>query len=88
MNDVVGIELKRDFTNSQKRKLRGQLEDYADNYDFVIACACGIQDTDGWYEVKEKILDSRQIGDQTNFRFEIKKSSGFGGEQSNSGSLR
>jgi hypothetical protein len=85
VNDVVGIELKRDFTNSQKRKLRGQLEDYADNYNFVVACACGIQDTDGWYEVKQKILDSRQFGDRTEFRFEIKESCNFG-KQGSSGS--
>lgn len=39
VDDTVGIELKRNFSNSQKRKLRGQLEDYAESYDFVIACA-------------------------------------------------
>lgn len=32
INDTVGIEMKRHFSNSQKKKLRGQLVDYADNY--------------------------------------------------------
>jgi hypothetical protein len=54
VNDHVGIELKRDFTNSQKKKLQGQIEDYRDEYDHVIACACGIEDMDGWRRLKNK----------------------------------
>lgn len=79
VNDTVGIELKRNFTNSQKRKLRGQLEDYGDNYDFVIACACGIEDTDGWRQVEQKIRGGQQgMMDMTEYRFEIKRRENFG----------
>lgn len=73
VDNTVGIELKRNFSNSQKKKLRGQLEDYADNYDYVIACACGIDDMDGWREL-ENIFTNRQQGlmDVTQFAFVIK----------------
>jgi hypothetical protein len=79
VNDNVGIELKRNFSNSQKRKLRGQLEDYADNYDWVIACTCGVEDTDGWREVKNKFSpQNRGPMDMTEFRFTIKERDTFG----------
>jgi len=86
VNDEVGIELKRNFSNSQKRKLRGQLEDYGDNYDFVIACACGVEDRDGWYEVKNKIENSREVGDMTGYEFIIKERDSFGEEQAKNNS--
>lgn len=86
VDDTVGIELKRNFTNSQKRKLRGQLEDYGDNYDWVIACACGVEDTDGWREVEGK-FDPNQRGmmDMTEFRFVIKQRENFGTGNSGGG---
>lgn len=84
VDDVVGIELKRNFDNSQKRKLRGQLEDYADNYDFVIACTCGIEDTDGWREVENKFSQGRGgFIDMTEFRFIIKRREDFGKDNTN-----
>lgn len=80
VNDTVGIELKRNFSNDQKRKLRGQLEDYADSYDFVIACACGVEDADGWREVENKLTRQRGMIDMTEFRFIIKRRENFGQE--------
>jgi hypothetical protein len=86
VDDTAGIELKRNFSNSQKRKLRGQLEDYADNYDFVIACTCGVEDTDGWREVQQKFSQGRGGPmDMTEFRFEIKRRENFGTDNSNQG---
>lgn len=83
VDDTVGIELKRNFSNSQKRKLRGQLEDYGDNYDFVIACACGVEDPDGWHEVENKFgRNQRGFGETTEFRFLIKRRDSFGEDQS------
>jgi hypothetical protein len=32
VDDTVGIEMKRDLSNSQTKKLRGQIESYLDNY--------------------------------------------------------
>jgi len=80
INDQIGIELKRDFTNSQKKKLRGQLEDYADHYDYVIACACGISDMDGWRDLEKKVGNNGPgIGlQQTQFEFIIKREENFG----------
>ncbi|MFC7133750.1 MULTISPECIES: hypothetical protein [Salinibaculum] len=81
VDDIVGIEMKRHFSNSQKRKLRGQLEDYADNYPYVIALACGIDDMDGWREVENKLTQNRGPGigmDQTQFTFIIKRRENFG----------
>ncbi|GAB3683859.1 hypothetical protein GCM10028857_12080 [Salinarchaeum chitinilyticum] len=74
VDDTVGIELKRNFTNSQKKKLRGQLEDYADNYSYVIACACGIEDRDGWRELENRYSGGGGLGmNQTQFAFVIKE---------------
>jgi len=81
VNDTVGIEMKRHFSNDQKRKLRGQLEDYADNYPYVIALTCGIDDMDGWREVENKFAQGRGMGmNQTQFMFSIKRRENFGKE--------
>lgn len=87
VDDEVGIELKRNFSNDQQKKLRGQLDDYGDNYDFVIACACGIEDIDGWREL-ESTFQNRQQGimDKTQFAFVIKRRENMGSSgNSNSG---
>jgi hypothetical protein len=63
---------------TRSEKLRGQLEDYGDNYDFVIACACGIEDTDGWREVTKKFSGQRGLMDATEFRFIVKQRDEFG----------
>jgi hypothetical protein len=54
VDDVVGVEMKRDLSNSQAKKLRGQIEAYLDSYNYVIIVACGIQDTSEWREMKNK----------------------------------
>lgn len=54
IDDTVGIEMKRDLSNSQKKKLQGQIVDYLDNYNYVIVCACGIKDKSGWRKLKNK----------------------------------
>jgi len=52
VNGDIGIEMKRDLTNSQTKKLRGQIEEYQKEYTHVIALACGIDDMDGWRKLK------------------------------------
>lgn len=54
VDDTVGIEMKRNLSNSQNKKLRGQIEEYLENYDFVIVLACGVKDKDGWRKLKNK----------------------------------
>ncbi len=54
IDDCVGIELKNRFSNNQERRLRDQLYDYQDEYEFVISVACGIEDHDGWNRVKQE----------------------------------
>lgn len=86
VDDVVGIELKRDFSNSQKKKLRGQLDDYGDSYDYVIACACGIEDMDGWRELENKFSNQqRGVMDMTEFAFVYKRRDNMGSGNSDSG---
>lgn len=58
VDDRIGIELKREFSNDQERKLKGQLQDYRKEYDFVIAVACGIEDMDGWTRVKKEFQNT------------------------------
>lgn len=63
IDDVVGIEMKRDLTNSRaKRELQGQIEDYLDNYPFVIALTCGLEDTAKWRKLKNKYEGSNGFG--------------------------
>jgi hypothetical protein len=52
VNDIIGIEMKRNLSNNQAKKLRGQIESYLDHYNFVIIVACGILDTSHWRELK------------------------------------
>jgi hypothetical protein len=51
VNGEIGIELKHDLSNSQTKKLRGQIETHRQEYASVIVCACGIEDQDGWQRV-------------------------------------
>lgn len=83
VNDLVGIEMKRDLSNRQTKKLRGQIEDYLDNYDFVIVCACGMEDRDGWRKLKNK-YDGAQgdmISGQKQVKFIWKKTENYGEEE-------
>lgn len=61
VDDSVAIELKRNLTNSQTKKFRGQLDAYRDEYPFVIGCACGIEDMDGWRKLQGR-FESGGIG--------------------------
>ena len=54
VNGEVGIELKRDLSNSQTKKLRGQIETHRQEYPHVIVCACGVDDRDGWQRVVDE----------------------------------
>ena len=88
VDDVVGIELKRNFTNSQKKKLRGQLDDYSDNYEFVIACACGVEDMDGWRELESEFQNRQQgLMDTTQFAFVIKHRENMGNRRDKGGNI-
>ena len=81
VDGVVGIELECDFSGSRKEKLRGQLEDYAADYDFVIAVACGIEDVEGWRELENEFGRSRRgTTDMTEFNFVIKRGEDMGKE--------
>lgn len=90
VDDVVGIEMKRNFSNSQKKKLRGQLEDYGDNYPYVIALACGVDDLDGWRELKNKYENQQSIGmgpDATEYHFIAKDRDTFGSTGTSSSAI-
>lgn len=54
VDDIIGIEMKRDLSNSQTKKLRGQIESYLDNYQYVIVCACGVKDTSAWRKIQKQ----------------------------------
>lgn len=62
VDDIVGIELKRDLSNSQTKKLDGQIRSYRKEYNFVIVCACGIKDMDGWRRLKNEYENDQGIG--------------------------
>lgn len=83
VDDVVGIELKRDLTNSQRKKLEGQIKDYLREYPYVIVCACGIQDTDGWRRLKNDYEGQSGLGmNQQEVVFIHKRKENYGKEPS------
>lgn len=57
IDDTVAIELKRNLTNSDTKKLRGQIDAYQREYDGVIACACGVDDMSGWRRLQKDFAD-------------------------------
>ena len=58
VDDRIGIELKRNLSNDQTRKLDGQIKSYRKEYDYVIVCACGIEDMDGWRRLKNEYTNT------------------------------
>jgi len=83
VNDVVGIEMKRNLSNSQTKKLRGQIEEYLENYPYVIVCACGIDDMDGWRELKNKYAGNQGLGiEQQVVEFVHKRKEDYGKDPS------
>jgi hypothetical protein len=81
VNGDIGIEMKRDLSNSQTKKLRGQIEEYQKEYTHVIATACGIDDIDGWRKLKNDY--GNQVGmdmnpDNAPVKFIHKKKSNYG----------
>lgn len=79
VDDSVGIELKRDLTNSQRKKLDGQIKDYLREYPYVIVCACGIQDLDGWRRLKNEYEGQAGFGmDQGEVVFIHKRNENYG----------
>lgn len=81
VNGDIGIEMKRDLTNSQTKKLRGQIEEYRKEYTHVIAVACGIDDMDGWRKLKNDYENQMGIGMDPNtapVKFIHKQKSNYG----------
>jgi hypothetical protein len=81
VNGEIGIEMKRDLTNSQTKKLRGQIEEYQKEYSHVIPVACGIDDMDGWRKLKNDYENQTGIGvrpDSAPVRFIHKERAGYG----------
>lgn len=84
IDDTVGIEMKRDLSNSQNKKLRGQIESYLDNYNYVIVCACGIKDKSGWRKLKKKYEGTQGI-EGGEVAFVWKKKENYGQEPAGQG---
>lgn len=86
VDDTVAIELKRDLTNSDTKKLRGQIDAYQREYDGVIACACGIDDMSGWRRLQNDFAnDPMDMGMDPNtapVRFVHKPTSEMGAQRS------
>ena len=81
VNDDIGVEMKRDLTNSQTKKFRGQIEEYQKEYTHVIALACGIEDMDGWRKLKNDYENQTGMGltpDDTPVRFIHKPKANYG----------
>lgn len=55
IDDRIGVELKRNLSNSQTDRLRGQIEKQRDEYEALIVVACGIDDMNGWRRVQNQV---------------------------------
>ena len=87
VGDEVGIELKRDFTNSNKHRLSGQITDYQNEFPCVIVVACGISDMGGWRELKQEYSGGGLGIDQSEVHFIHKEKGNFGKDPSDDGGL-
>ncbi|WP_232703514.1 hypothetical protein [Halobacterium wangiae] len=81
INDQIGIEMKRNLSNSQTKKLKGQIDDQREEYESVIVVACGIDDMDGWRRVQNKIQRD-SIGLQSPVHFIYKPREKYGSDPS------
>lgn len=84
VNGEVGIEMKRNLSNSQTNTLRGQIENYQKEYTHVIVVACGIDDMDGWRKLKND-YENQPVGigsDSAPVKFIHKHKSNYGGGDS------
>jgi hypothetical protein len=83
VDDTIGIELKRNLSNSQTKKLDGQIKAHRKEYSHVIVCVCGIDDMDGWRRVKDEYatagLDPMDMGGGP-VEFVHKRRDAFGSE--------
>lgn len=79
----IGIELKRDFTNSNKHRLSGQIKDYQKEFPCVLVVACGISDMDGWRELENEYGGMGGLGmNQSQVHFIHKRKEYFGKDPS------
>lgn len=85
VGDKVGIEMKRDLTNGNIDKLRGQIERYKNEFPCVIAVACGITDIEGWRGLQNEYGEVGPVGMQMNeskVHFVHKEKENFGKDPS------
>lgn len=83
VGDEVGIELKRDFSNSNKHRLSGQITEYQQEFPNVIAVACGLSDRDGWRELQQEYGGNGGLGmNRTQVYFVHKRKEHFGKDPS------
>lgn len=73
VDDTVGIELTCGFDVAERPKLRDRLIDYADAYDYVAVCVCGLDDADGWRSLKRAFSKGLGAVNTTQFRFVVKR---------------
>lgn len=86
VGDDVGIELKRNFTNSNKHRLSGQITDYRKEFPCVVVVACGISDMDGWRELQNEYVGTGGMGmNQVEVHFVHKRKEHFGEDRSDVG---
>lgn len=87
VDDEVGIELKRNLTNSNIDRLAGQIRKYKKEFPVVIVVACGIKDMGRWRELQADYEGSGMgIGmNQSEVHFIYKKKEHFGKDPSEIG---
>lgn len=83
VDDEIGIELKRDLTNSNVDRLVGQIRKYRKEFPVVIVVACGIEDIGRWRELQNDYDSGMEIGmNQSEVHFIHKKKEHFGKDPS------
>lgn len=51
---VVAVEVERHLDTDTAQNLRNRIETLLDRYDYVVTCACGIDDEDAWNDLKNQ----------------------------------
>lgn len=84
VDDTVGIEMKRDLSNKQTDRLKGQIDKQREEYESLIVVACGIDDMDGWRRVQNKVQQGMAM--QAPVHFIHKPRDQFGADPDDRGS--
>lgn len=82
VDGVVGIELVHDFSKQDRETYAGRVQDYSGALDYLVLCACGVDDLSEWQKLKQQYEGRGGVhiglGDDREIAFVHKEKEDFG----------